>query len=143
MKKILLVITALLSYGIASAQLFTVFGHDVGFIYLGPKLGMNFSKFTDFNGMYEDNKFGYELGAVGEFGFTSRFSIQTELVFFNKGSKDENFGKIRMNYIGIPLLAKYTFKAFGLSNIYAMGGTFANVRVGGEVIYDNGETFPA
>lgn len=142
MKRLLLIIPFLLLFSSVDAQLFKVFGHDVGFIYVGPRVGMNFSKFSNFNGAFEDNKFGYQFGAVGEFGFTSKFSIQTELMFFNKGSKDNDFGKVKMNYLGIPILAKYAFKAFGLSKVYAMGGTFANVRVGGEFVYDNGQTFP-
>ena len=113
MKRLLFTLVIVMAYGISNAQLFKVFGHEVGYIYVGPRLGMNFSKFSDFNGTYEKSRFGYEFGAVGEFGFTTRFSIQTELMFLSKGSRDENFGKIRMNYIGIPILAKYGFRALG------------------------------
>jgi hypothetical protein len=55
---------------------------------------MNFSRFSDFNGTYEKNRFwGTNLERFGEFGFTTRFSIQTELTFLSKGSRDENFEK--------------------------------------------------
>ncbi len=141
MKRLLFTLVIVMAYGISNAQLFKVFGHEVGSIYVGPRLGMNFSKFSDFNGTYEKSRFGYEFGAVGEFGFTTRFSIQTELMFLSKGSRDENFGKIRMNYIGIPILAKYGFRALGLDKVYVMGGTFANVRVGGAWVYDDGTTY--
>ncbi len=30
----------------SQAQLFSILGHDVGFIYLGPKIGTNISKFS-------------------------------------------------------------------------------------------------
>lgn len=134
-------IPLLLLFSNSNAQLFTIFGQDVGFVYLGPRVGMNMSKLTEFAGdSFEKYKFGYQLGAVGEFGFTSRFSIQTELMFFKKGGKDD-FSKVKMNYIGLPILAKYAFKAFGLTKVYAMGGTYANVRVGGEVEYDDGSTY--
>ncbi len=143
MKKFLIISVLLLFTAAANAQLFTIFGQEVGFIYVGPKVGMNFSKFSEWGGgTFEKRKFGYQFGAVGEFGFTSRFSIQSELMFFNKGSKDENFGKIKMNYLGVPILAKYAFKAFGLTKVYAMGGTFTNVRVGGEMEYEDGTTYP-
>lgn len=126
----------------AEAQLFKVFGHDVGFIYVGPKVGINFSRFTEFNDFYEDFKLGLDLGAVGEFGFTNRFSVQTEMMFFSKGSRDADIGKIKMKYIGIPILAKYSFKLLGLKNVYAMGGTYANVRVFGEWQDATGQTSP-
>ena len=129
----------------ANAQLFTIFGQDCGFIYVGPKAGATYSTisdFSDFTGSKTESKFGYQFGAVGEFGFTSKFSIQTEILYFSRGAQFTDFdGKIRMNYIGLPLLAKYAFKAFGLTKVYAMGGTFTDVRTKGEWV-DPGTTTP-
>ena len=43
MKKILVILSLVaITFNAAIAQLFRVFGHDVGFIYVGPKVGMNF-----------------------------------------------------------------------------------------------------
>lgn len=130
-----------------SAQLFTVFGHDVGFIYVGPKVGMNFSKFSEwsYSNYTVKNRLGYQLGVVGEFGFTKRFSFQTELMLYSKGTKGEIAASTetkRMNSIAIPLLAKYSFSLLGLKKVYAVGGTYSTVRIGsGKVIYDDGMSY--
>jgi hypothetical protein len=146
MKRLLLIPALLLFTIAANAQLFKVFGNDVGFIYVGPKVGANYSNisnFSEFMGTNTTSSIGYQFGAVGEFGFTSKFSVQTEILFYSRGAKFEDFdGKIRMNYIGIPLLAKYAFKAFGLTKIYAMGGTFTDVRTKGEWVDPGGVTAP-
>lgn len=140
MKKFL-IISALLLFSVATnAQLFTVFGKEVGFIYIGPKVGGTFStisNFSDMSGNSTQYRMAYQLGAVGEFGFTSKFSFQTELLFYSRGTKmDDASSKIKMNYIGIPLLAKYAFSAFGLTKIYAMGGTFTDIRTKGVEEYE-------
>ena len=50
MKKILVILSLVaITFNAANAQLFKVFGHDVGFIYVGPKVGMNFSKFSQWS----------------------------------------------------------------------------------------------
>ena len=140
MKRILIIPVLLLFTLASNAQLFTVFGKEVGFIYIGPKLGGTFStisNFSDISGNSTQNRFSYQAGAVGEFGFTSKFSFQTEVLFYSRGTRmDDANSKIKMNYIGIPLLAKYAFKAFGLTKIYAMGGTFTDIRTKGVEEYD-------
>ncbi|MGE0077199.1 MAG: porin family protein [Bacteroidales bacterium] len=144
MKRFFFLVPFLFLFGNVDAQLFKVFGHDVGFIYVGPKVGMTYStisNFSDLTGSDTKSKFGYQFGAVGEFGFTSKFSIQTELLFYSRGVRYEDIdGGVRMNYIGIPLLAKYSFKVLGLTKFYAMGGTFADIRTKGEWYDGNGQT---
>ncbi len=142
MKRLLFIALALLMFGSANAQLFKVFGHEVGFIYVGPKVGMSVSKISNWDATGVDNKFkfGYDLGIVGEFGFTSKFSINSEINFVSKGIKQEADGyesTLRVRYIGIPLLAKLSFSALGLKKIYAMGGTYQNIRTGGELKYES------
>lgn len=144
MKRLLLFIPFLLMFTNSEAQLFNVFGHDVGFIYVGPKLGGAYSNISNTSESFgkTESRFGYQIGAVGEFGFTSKFSVQTELLFYSRGAKYADIdGGIKMNYIGIPLLAKYSFKALGITKFYAMGGTYADVRTKGEFYYEGGETF--
>jgi hypothetical protein len=121
----------------------------VGFVYVGPKVGMNLSQisnWTALTGTENSFRYGYQFGAVGELGFTNRFSVDGELTFISKGHKQTFEGgssKYNVSYLGIPLLAKYSFKILGVSKIYAKGGTFANVRTGGDytTVYDEGETF--
>jgi hypothetical protein len=144
MKKLLIISLFSLFTVAANAQLFTIFGQEVGFIYVGPKIGGTYSKISNFSDMFPTftkYRYGYQLGAVGEFGFTSKFSIQTEIEFISKGAKSTTDQRIKMNYIGIPILAKYCFKALGLSKIYAMGGTFEDIRTKGEWV-DPGQTSP-
>jgi len=137
MRRLLLLMPFLLMFTNSEAQLFNVFGHDVGFIYVGPKVGMSMSKLSNWDVAGLDNKFkyGYDFGIVGEFGFTNRFSINAEVNFVSKGIKQETDGfssELKVNYIGIPLLAKLSFNALGLKKVYAMGGTYQNIRTGGE-----------
>jgi opacity protein-like surface antigen len=133
--KRLLIIPVLLFTVVAHAQIFNVFGQDIGFIKVGPKVGMTLSSISNFSKMADNSiqyRLGYQVGAVGEFGFTSKFSIQTELLFSSRGAKiDAENSKIKMNYIGLPVLAKYAFKAMGLTKVYAMGGTFTDIRTKG------------
>jgi len=139
MKRLLIVPVLLLFTLAANAQLFNVFGQDIGFVYVGPKVGMTYStisNFSDMSGSTTQYRIGYQAGAVGEFGFTSKFSFQTEVLFYSRGTKmDAVNSKIKMNYVGIPLLAKYSFKALGFTKLYAMGGTFTDVRTKGEEVY--------
>ncbi|BDX36917.1 hypothetical protein CYCD_02720 [Tenuifilaceae bacterium CYCD] len=135
MKRFLLIIPFLLLFSSVDAQLFKVFGHDVGFIYVGPKVGMTFSNISNYSDEFNvetKSRVGYQVGAVGEFGFTSKFSVQTEVLFYSRGAKFNDDAGIKMNYVGIPLLAKYTFKALGITKIYAMGGTYGDIRTKGE-----------
>ncbi|HCT30239.1 MAG TPA: hypothetical protein DIW31_05795 [Bacteroidales bacterium] len=137
MRKIILLPIFLLIVVGTNAQIFTVFGQGVGYIYVGPKAGATFSTISNYSDMFPGvktaNRVGYQFGGVAEFGFTEKFSIQTELLFYSRGMKFTDVdGGIKMNYIGIPILAKYAFKAFGLTKIYAIAGTFNDVRTKGE-----------
>lgn len=141
MKKVIFISVLLLYTMAANAQLFTIFGQDCGFIYVGPKAGATYStisNFSDMSGNKTQSRLGYQFGGVGEFGFSEKFSIQTEVLFYSRGTKmDATNSKIKMNYIGIPLLAKYAFKAFGLTKIYAMAGTFTDIRTKGVEVYES------
>lgn len=151
MKRIVVLSVFILLVTNSFAQLFTVFGREIGFFYAGPKVGMNFSQITNSSSEFVDvkNRVGYQFGAIGEIGLTQRFSFQGELTFISRGMKQEsNWGtttstsKLRVGYLGIPLLAKLSFKMLGLSKVYAMGGTYNNIRTGGAWVYEGGETYP-
>lgn len=143
MKRLLFIVSFLLLFSNVDAQLFKVFGHDVGFIYVGPRVGMSASRisnWSDATGLENKSKYGYQFGIVGEFGITSRFSFETELNYMSRGMKqeaDDFTSKIKVNYIGIPLLAKYSFGFLGLKKVYVKGGTYQDIRTGGEFIYES------
>ncbi|MBN1989952.1 MAG: PorT family protein [Bacteroidales bacterium] len=143
MKKILLVSLLVLILSPVSAQLFKIAGHEVGFVYVGPKAGMNFASISNY-GTSPERKVGYHLGVVGEIGLTSMLSLEGELLYNSKGVvNDLGFGtkeKIKVNYLGIPLLAKLSFDFVGLSKVYALGGAYANVRTGGSIAFES-DTF--
>lgn len=144
MKRLILPILLLLAFGTSYAQLFNIRGHEIGFAYVGPKVGTTFSKITnmDLYGTNVKTRTGYQLGAVGEIGITKSLSFETELVFTSKGIAYDNSAK-RVNYISIPLLAKLSFKALGLSRVYATGGTYNNIRTNAKTVYHdlNGESW--
>ena len=122
------------------AQLFKIAGHEVGFVYVGPKAGMNFASISNY-GTSPERKVGYHLGVVGEIGLTSMLSLEGELLYNSKGVIDDLGGgmqqNVKVNYLGIPLLAKLSFDFIGLSKVYALGGAYANVRTGGSVAFES------
>lgn len=151
MKKILVISFLLLFSVVANAQLFTVFGKEVGFVYAGPKIGCAFSRISNADESFgtgnPDVKFrtGLQLGVVGKFSFTPKFSIQPELMFVQKGVKIEAGGataKYKTGYIGIPVIAKYALTQVGVTKIHIDGGIYSNVRTGGKLELElaNGQT---
>ncbi len=140
MKKFLLVSLFAIMLSPSYAQLFKIAGHDVGFVYVGPKAGMNFASISNY-GTSPERKVGYHLGVVGEIGLTSMLSLEGELLYNSKGVIDDLGGgmqqNVKVNYLGIPLLAKLSFDFIGLSKVYALGGAYANVRTGGSVAFES------
>lgn len=145
MKKLTFISVLLLLAMASNAQIFKVFGQDIGFVYVGPKVGGTLSTISNYSdqfpGAKTTSRLGYQVGGVAEFGFTENFSIQTELLFYSRGMKFEDVDAgIKMNYLGIPVLAKYAFKAFGLTKVYAIGGIYNDVRTKGEWYDQTGGT---
>jgi len=97
----------------------------------GAKAGVNFA---NIGGDAEDNdiKTGLHVGVLAEYKLTSKFALQTEILYSMQGSKsefseNEDFGgfevsiseenRLKLDYLNIPILAKY-YLTDGLS-IYA------------------------
>lgn len=108
MKKLVFVV-ALFSFAIAQAQ-------DVNF---GAKAGVNFASLggDDTEGL--DGKTGFHLGLVAEFPLAENFAFQPELLYSSQGAKGEESesymgytysakATLKLDYINLPLLAKYT-----------------------------------
>src|SRR6056297_2916841 len=102
MKRIYLLMICTLLLSSAHAQLFTIAGQDIGFVYFGPKIGANFSKISnmDQTGIDVSNRLGYQFGGVAEFGLTNMLSFETELVFTSKGMSTD-LSATRVNYLSI------------------------------------------
>lgn len=150
MKKLSSIMIFLLFVFTSQAQLFTIFGKEIGFVYVGPKVGGVLAKISESESSFGAEKVlykpGVQLGIVGKIGITNRFAIQPEINFYQKGVKTEftgGDGKFKTNYIGIPLLAKFALAKIGVVNIHIDGGVYSNVRVSGEAEwnYDTGETY--
>ncbi|HDP55401.1 MAG TPA: PorT family protein [Bacteroidetes bacterium] len=146
MKKCVVFLLLIAAIPAANAQLFKIAGQEVGFVYVGPKVGLNFSKFNNWSYDYFNvkNKTGFQFGVVGEFGFTNKFSVQSEVVIISRGAKGEFNGNEetkKMPSIAIPVLARYTFSLLGLKKVYVNGGMYSTMRIGsGEITYDGGFT---
>jgi hypothetical protein len=89
--------------------------------HLGVKAGANITK-VDGKSFKEEFEYGYNLGGFAEIGLGKKFSFQPE-VLFNQytSSLDSNYksiyenviasdqGKVKLNYLTIPLLLDYKF----------------------------------
>lgn len=101
MKKIILSIVLCTAFGFSNAQS----------IRFGVKGGLNVSNFT---GYQEDVKSltGFHIGGFTELKVGKKFAIQPEFLFSTQGTTVEGFdgnsnSSIKLNYINIPVLAKY------------------------------------
>ena len=84
----------------------------------GPKAGVNFAMLNGKDA--EDSKMliGFHVGAFAEIKFNEKFAVQPEVVFSAQGAKTESSetiagttvsyeGKAKINYINVPIMAKY------------------------------------
>jgi hypothetical protein len=109
MKKILLSAITVIAFGtVAQAQE----------ISLGAKAGVNFSNYGGDEVGDSSARTGFHIGLVSEFKLTETFAIAPELLFSQQGSQTETKfdvggsefvreDKQTLNYINIPIAAKY------------------------------------
>ena len=74
----------------------------------GPKAGVNFANLSGIDNT--EMKTGFHVGAVAEIKFNEKFSIQPEVVYSAQGARgmlNNIEGKANLDYINIPILAKY------------------------------------
>jgi hypothetical protein len=101
-------------------------------IQFGVQGGINFTNLTSNDLLYNDKyKTGFQIGALVEIPFGEKFSLQPEILYSTQGSKgivpiiyipgpgfpipEPTYGKFRLDYIIIPVLAKiYLNKNFSL-----------------------------
>ena len=138
MKKISLIVLLLsLSYTIFSQELT-----------LGPRFGLNMGSITNYSGLINEDYvmngqlLSIHFGAVAELSFSNNFSIQTELLFSQKGHKllligdstdfsIDGFQSVRLNYFEIPVLARYSFGGSDVGFFINAGpywGSFINAK---------------
>ena len=111
MKKILFIIIAVFAFSFAKAQ-------DIHF---GAKAGVNFAKMTssesDFNKLMT-GRTAFHVGAVVEFTFSDKFSLQPEVLYNSVGGTFDFSSSVTRaeedttvdwisDYLSIPVMAKY------------------------------------
>ena len=76
--------------------------------YFGPKFGFNITSIS--NSGYDKSKFSFLAGGFAEFRFNREFSFLAELLYARQGDADKHKDtkyRVRVNYLNIPLMAKY------------------------------------
>lgn len=102
MKKTILTATMVLVLAFANAQ-----GTKKEISY-GVKGGLNLASLSGANS--PKTLIGYQIGGFAEIRLGNKFALQPEIVYSTQGVKYDNFGTdftFNLNYINIPILAKY------------------------------------
>lgn len=127
MKKLFFVVVLLFA-GVVNAQ-------QVNF---GAKAGVNFASIGGDDTDDMDGKTGFHLGLISEILFSEKFAFQPEILYSSQGAKGEYSeegvsveGKLNLDYINIPLLAKY----FVTPNLNIHAGPQLGFLVGAEEEY--------
>lgn len=118
---------------------------------IGPKVGVNFARIggDDVNEDEINSLFGGQFGAVGQLRFNESFAIQPELLFFQKGYRaeflilGEEFSfRQTLNYIEVPIMAKFMFFAQEGGQVYGLFGPSLGFGLNGKFgLNDSDETF--
>ena len=100
MKKVFLLAVALLAFCAAKAQ------PAVGDFTWGAKVGFNATNITN----CDKNKLSLHLGAFAEKRYSDLLGASAELIYSRQGARDKDGDwkyKLRVNYLNIPILAKF------------------------------------
>lgn len=73
----------------------------------GVKAGANYANFSGadadgFNGLTS-----YHVGAILELNVFENFSVQPELLYSSQGAKSDGFDDVKLDYVTVPVLAKF------------------------------------
>jgi len=137
MKKILLTVVALATFGLSQAQ-------DIKF---GAKAGLNISTIT---GDLEDAKslVGAHFGGFAEIKISDKFAFQPELLYSMQGAKSEysesdtdysysEESKYKLGYLNIPLMVKY----FATDKLFIEAGPQVGFLLSAKQDYSYSETY--
>jgi len=72
----------------------------------GLKSGMNISSFTG-GDADRNNLIGFHIGAIADIEISEKFYLQPELLYSTQGSEAKNEVKVKVDYLTVPLMAKY------------------------------------
>ncbi|MEL1242371.1 porin family protein [Flavobacterium flavipallidum] len=142
MKKIVLSLVALVSFGLANAQM-----KERGVIEITPKIGTSsFAEYDD-DGSTKSNS-GVEFGVTTDYYFNNRWSLRSGLIFDKMGGKYENgdpfLWEDQLNYLSVPVNANWHFGStrkwnlnFGLTPSFLLSAKVNDQKVPDNLI----ETF--
>lgn len=94
----------------------------------GGLISFNLSSFSVNQGPNSEDyssKLGFGVGAVVDWPLTGQFDLHAEPMFLQKGGKIETssfVGKLKVNYLEIPLMIRYTYEYSSSLLPYAMAG---------------------
>jgi hypothetical protein len=93
----------------SAAMLLLIHGAFAQHVEYGIKGGVNFSNIRDDAANNSaDSKTGFNVGGLAHIHLTRAFAIQPEIVYSTQGA-EYGGGKLRLNYINVPVLAQYMF----------------------------------
>ena len=120
-------------------------------ITFGARVGINIASQTtqvnslDIN-LDSDDNVGFTIGGLVNIAITDAFSIQPELNYIQKGGEDEfellgetTTTELNLNYIEIPVLAKYAFGPETFK-VFVMAGPSIGYGLNGETTIDDEES---
>jgi hypothetical protein len=125
-------------------------------VQLGFKSGINVANLSVSNAPPDDeadyrSRTGVRIGGFVEVGLSENFAVQPAILYSAKGSElaDEPFGgfsggsdatlivKFKVNYLSLPVMAKYSFINSGDVQVSAQAGPYVGYLVGAEIADDN------
>ncbi|NMH28099.1 porin family protein [Flavobacterium silvaticum] len=84
------------------------FGTQAQFLRFGFKAGPNFSNFNGgVSGIDYKGKTGFHAGALVQLKLLDNFALQPELLYSSQGAEVKDAGDFNLNYISVPVLAKF------------------------------------
>ncbi|MBA6152393.1 porin family protein [Gelidibacter maritimus] len=98
MKKLLL-LSAFVVFGLSTS----IKAQNVDF---GLKTGLNIANLTG-GDVDKNNLYSFHIGGLAEFKLSDTFALQPELLYTRQGSEVENSMKVKLDYLAIPVMAKY------------------------------------
>jgi len=102
--------------------------------YYGVKGGTSFANISGDDVNFDTNtRVGIVLGAYAGLSFSDLpVTIQPEILYTQKGYKTENSGvtsTLKLNYIEVPILAKFSFETMGSVQPHVIAGPFVGINI--------------
>lgn len=94
---------ALVLLGIVLSSTTVVLAQNVSF---GVKGGVNMADISTDGPAEYDTKVGFHVGGLAHIHISKHFAVQPELLYSTQGADNGN-GKLKFNYINVPVLAQY------------------------------------